>query len=670
MALEVSSDMRNMSFGSQNNLPLVNEWQFWLDTKEDTGSTTRSALGVISTIKLFWWFYDNIQAKLPEKATIQLFKNGIEPNWGHPRNIKGGHYKIKCKTQAEIQRLWLDVALVLIGEQFEDSQDINGASCNFTKQTVMFWLADAEDEDVKQQIRKELVCLLPAGATIAFGNHSSLLGKEAVLVAANRLVETDPIPISESAPTETSRLHSKGIAIDIDLIPPTTHRLSRSCPDIFDELELEQSSVPLPAPTRPRSFSECGVFDEITTRRGRSWSRVNPYPNRRRGTSGVGNGLQPPGMRKVLSANALDEYIPREPIHTSVPGTTLRHVKSWADDGDSDISSRCLSPTHGCSKIDDQYERHPLSFPLQQNEPPRSSPQRGFYDEYPEWESGPPSLAHSGPVSPAGPQHMHNATPIAPPGQMDFSLGGPMIPSDENIGSSSGSPSSDRFKTELTNLMYSTQMLASNIQQMAPQQNVRSSLVPIPVVQSNQTHPQQQHPQGQRGMQQQQNVHWVMPTFPMQQQPAPAQGRQQPLHQLNAQHLKQLSQQHHLQPVQQQPQQPPQSTSPKKQPKGQRMRGGIATGGPAGVIHGSGATQGNQFNWDANKIMEFLLESDPASPVLKADDDYGEKYSKSRSPRNRRKIRERKIREAAYAAKREMEIWTPVCDGFYLCRYY
>eukprot|EP01060_Flectonema_neradi_P040677 TRINITY_DN9375_c2_g1_i2.p1 TRINITY_DN9375_c2_g1~~TRINITY_DN9375_c2_g1_i2.p1 ORF type:complete len:432 (+),score=63.76 TRINITY_DN9375_c2_g1_i2:130-1425(+) len=409
MALEVSSDMRNMSFGSQSNLPLVNEWQFWLDTKEESGPTTRSALGVISTIKLFWWFYDNIQAKLPDKATIQLFKNGIEPNWGHPRNIKGGHYKIKCKSQAEVQRLWLDVALVLIGEQFEHSEDINGASCNFTKQTVMFWLADAQDEDAKQQIRKELVCLLPAGSTIAFGNHSSLMGKEAVLVAANKLVETDPIPVSESAPTETSRLHSKGVAVDIDLIPPTTHRLSRSCPDIFDELELEQATLPPPAPTRPRSFSECGVFDEITTRRGRSWSRVNPYPNRRRGTSGVGNGLQPPGMRKVLSANALDEYIPREPIHTSVPGTTLRHVKSWADDGDSDISSRCLSPNHGCSKVDDQYERHPLSFPLQQNEPPRSSPQRGFYDDYPEWESGPPSLAHSGPVSPAGPQHMHNA---------------------------------------------------------------------------------------------------------------------------------------------------------------------------------------------------------------------------------------------------------------------
>lgn len=60
--------------------------------------------------------------------------------------------------------------------------------------------------------------------------------------------------------------------------------------------------------------------------------------------------------------------------------------------------------------------------------------------------------------------------------------------------------------------------------------------------------------------------------------------------------------------------------------------------------------------WDTSVMVRYL-EARAGLPPVPVD---SSRYSKSRSPRNRRKIKERKIREAALFSKRDMELWTPL----------
>ena len=490
-ALEVSSDLKNMSFGSQTNASLVSEWQFWFDTREGAApaaeggavltsasspppTNIRQALGVISTIKLFWWFYKKLQpGSLPAKIdSVQLFKNGVDPTWGHARNRRGGHYKMVCKTKGHLQRLWLDLCMVLVGKQFGHAESINGAAYHLKKQSVTFWLSDAEDEDSKQAVRARLVKLLPAGTTISFKDHASLLGKESALTVSADIIEGGSALQIQTQTKECSKL--TGIAAD--LIPPGqgTHRSSNSCPeDVFAEVQASFDSTSAAAAAaarmvagspieplfgRPRAASEAAnrvsnfSFDEFAPpQRGRSLSRVEI--RRRESESGPS-----PVIRKTLSADALDEYIPSEPIQHAAGGAEgggLRHVASWADDDDSaEISSRCVSPAAHPAPL-----RPPVEYQLPQpptegfmhpmaglsgmagmpgmgcggQSPPHSPGSRPPfpYDQAGDWDhSGPPSLAHSVPTSPQNPIQDQHLPYAHVPQTSAFSLGTPVVGGD------------------------------------------------------------------------------------------------------------------------------------------------------------------------------------------------------------------------------------------------
>eukprot|EP00659_Diplonema_papillatum_P011314 gene11314-17384_t len=403
--------------------PLKNEWQFWLDVLEDTPEASapkRQALGAIGTIKLFWWFYNKLAPEhLPAKATVQLFRNGIEPSWGHPKNRRGGHYRLTCKTKGHIQRLWFDVALALVGEQFELSGQVCGAGYNISKGSVLFWISDSEDEMSKQEIRRQLINLLPVGASISFRDHTNLLGKESAFSIADVI---DPEEKDCKTPVGSSLTVQAVSVLAVDFVPPAHHRVSRSCPeDVFAEFDPDIVRTVEKA-NRRRAFSEAvkpsGAPEEgnadvtVPRMRGRSYSRAIA---KRRNLSPISDSMV--GVRKVLSADHLDKYVPHRPIHTAA--THMKTVGSWADEeDDSDRSSRCISPTAG--DLAEPPDRQPLAntfMPMNgtampsPRSPERTRSSQNIYNftvpasaGTSEWDqSGPPSLAHSGPTSPAGP---------------------------------------------------------------------------------------------------------------------------------------------------------------------------------------------------------------------------------------------------------------------------
>lgn len=145
-----------------------------------------------STVEDFWRYYNNIprpseifydgetRKKVgPEKKTIleyNLFKKGIEPEWGDPQNATGGSFFIRQSLDAStLDMYWQNLVFGLIGETMENNADNtadkSGANCicgarvvdksrNMPMYRLELWI-NTRDADIKENIRNNLVeCLI------------------------------------------------------------------------------------------------------------------------------------------------------------------------------------------------------------------------------------------------------------------------------------------------------------------------------------------------------------------------------------------------------------------------------------------------------------------------------------------------------------------------------
>jgi translation initiation factor 4E len=105
-----------------------------------------------------------------EEKTVEeysLFKKGIEPEWGDPKNVTGGEWFCRQYFELDVLDLyWQNLVMGVIGETIEDAADddenhINGArvvdkSRNFPMYRLEIWI-DTRDPVIKERIRKKLI---------------------------------------------------------------------------------------------------------------------------------------------------------------------------------------------------------------------------------------------------------------------------------------------------------------------------------------------------------------------------------------------------------------------------------------------------------------------------------------------------------------------------------
>lgn len=102
------------------------------------------------TVEQFWSVYSYIlpSQKLPNLTDLHLFKEGISPLWEHESNKKGCHLKIFVRKQIT-QRLWENLVLAFLGEQFMLSEEICGIVLNIRKtDTISIWLKTTDPKIV------------------------------------------------------------------------------------------------------------------------------------------------------------------------------------------------------------------------------------------------------------------------------------------------------------------------------------------------------------------------------------------------------------------------------------------------------------------------------------------------------------------------------------------
>ncbi|RZB42979.1 Eukaryotic translation initiation factor isoform 4E-2 isoform B [Glycine soja] len=150
---------------------LERKWTFWCDnqSKPKQGAAWGTSLRKVytfDTVEEFWCLYDQVfkPSKLQINADFHLFKTGIEPKWEDPECANGGKWSVTSNSgrKANLDNMWLETMMALIGEQFEDAEDICGvvASVRQWQDKLSLWTKTAANEAAQRLNLKGLKDIL------------------------------------------------------------------------------------------------------------------------------------------------------------------------------------------------------------------------------------------------------------------------------------------------------------------------------------------------------------------------------------------------------------------------------------------------------------------------------------------------------------------------------
>eukprot|EP00756_Hemistasia_phaeocysticola_P022309 Hpha_TRINITY_DN15826_c3_g1::TRINITY_DN15826_c3_g1_i1::g.190090::m.190090 len=369
-----STRTRRMT-GAHSGKLLQGEWQFWVER----GDAAAESLGCFQNIKMFWQFHKAIEADddLSQSRGVYLFRSNVVPP-----PMTGGYFAIRCCTRNQTHKLWHDVAMVLIGEQFDAASRVLGAVFNVHALVIHFWL-DSTSEQVRTSIKRQLQCLVPQRSQL-----SSFRECNGSRSQANS-------PMQAAAPSFDEPPHPTGCprTVSVPAAPPVSERTTWATRSFVPDGRARSNSLPASlreacedcphldvvmqrSPSRP----EAATTDEIIIRRGlppgmglerprantdaldimraqraqleaelEAVVELETLASRRRQNS-RGAAARPraqtmtaaeSNMRKVMSAADLEEIVPDEPLFKSMQGHGMKNVESWPGDLDaSDATSR------------------------------------------------------------------------------------------------------------------------------------------------------------------------------------------------------------------------------------------------------------------------------------------------------------------------------------------
>ncbi|XP_023547971.1 eukaryotic translation initiation factor-like [Cucurbita pepo subsp. pepo] len=162
---------------------LERKWTFWFDNQSrpkqgaEWGSSLRKVY-TFDTVEEFWCFYDQIlkPSKLPANADFHLFKAGVEPKWEDPECANGGKWTVTSSRKTNLDTMWLETLMALIGEQFEESDEICGvvASVRQRQDKLALWTKTATNEAAQMSIGRKWKEIIDVTDKISFSFHEDL----------------------------------------------------------------------------------------------------------------------------------------------------------------------------------------------------------------------------------------------------------------------------------------------------------------------------------------------------------------------------------------------------------------------------------------------------------------------------------------------------------------
>jgi len=154
----ITAEITSPTIATTEQVPLEHAWSFWFDKYIGPGKTPQEyadaliLVGTFDSVQVFWKWFNNLPpvSTIQTSSTLHLMKKGIRPVWEDEANIKGGHLCFKMK-QDNVNNLWLQLALSVIGEQFysylNEEDDICGISASIRRNNeaiVQIWNKDVD----------------------------------------------------------------------------------------------------------------------------------------------------------------------------------------------------------------------------------------------------------------------------------------------------------------------------------------------------------------------------------------------------------------------------------------------------------------------------------------------------------------------------------------------
>ncbi|XP_016955305.1 eukaryotic translation initiation factor 4E1 [Drosophila biarmipes] len=173
--------------------PLENTWTLWYLENDRTKSweDMQNEITSFDMVEDFWSLYNHIKppSEIRVGSDYSLFKKGIQPMWEDDANKYGGRWVINMGrgSKLELDKLWLDVLLILIGEAFEHTEEVCGAVINLRGKSnkISIWTANGHNELAVMEIGLKLrdLLVLPPHQ-LQYQLHKDSMSKQGSVVKA------------------------------------------------------------------------------------------------------------------------------------------------------------------------------------------------------------------------------------------------------------------------------------------------------------------------------------------------------------------------------------------------------------------------------------------------------------------------------------------------------
>ncbi|KAI3459540.1 hypothetical protein Pfo_016203 [Paulownia fortunei] len=159
---------------------LERKWTFWYDnqSKPKQGAAWGISLRkgyTFDTVEEFWCLYDQIfrPSRFPANADFHLFRAGVEPKWEDPECANGGKWTVTSSQKANLDNMWLETLMALIGEQFDEADEICGvvASVRQRQDKLSLWTKTAANEAAQMGIGRKWKEIIDVTDKISYSFH-------------------------------------------------------------------------------------------------------------------------------------------------------------------------------------------------------------------------------------------------------------------------------------------------------------------------------------------------------------------------------------------------------------------------------------------------------------------------------------------------------------------
>ncbi|VVC88521.1 eukaryotic translation initiation factor 4E-1A-like [Leptidea sinapis] len=166
--------------------PLQYSWSLWIyvNDKSKTWEENLIELTTFDTVEDFWCLYHHIKlpTELRQGNDYAVFKKGVRPMWEDDANKMGGRWLINIdrkQRSANLNKYWLDIILLMIGENFENSEAICGAVVNIRGKfdKIGVWTGHTYTKPVVE-IGKTLKEVLGIQTKFGFEVHRDTMSKQ------------------------------------------------------------------------------------------------------------------------------------------------------------------------------------------------------------------------------------------------------------------------------------------------------------------------------------------------------------------------------------------------------------------------------------------------------------------------------------------------------------